>query len=163
MDERQTVYLETTIPSFLTARPSNNLIIAGKQQVTREWWQFRRKRYELYVSELVVQESERGDGDVARRRLAAIEDIPLLAIDEKVIYLTERIIESNILPPRAAVDAGHIAVASRHGVDYLMTWNCTHIANAEIVRRTSFVVSQAGYCLPVICTPDELFGGQEND
>ena len=160
---KPTVYIETTIPSFLTARPSNNLIVAGKQEVTRQWWEMRREKYELFVSELVFDEALKGDIDAAERRIAAIEGIPSLEIDNEVIRITERIIEAGVIPEKSASDAAHIAVASRHGVDYLMTWNCTHIANAEIIGKMSFLVAETGHYLPIICTPDELFGGQEDD
>ncbi|MHC4873659.1 MAG: type II toxin-antitoxin system VapC family toxin [Planctomycetota bacterium] len=117
MSKKASVYIETTIPSYLTARPSNNLIIAGEQEVTRQWWEIRRGDFDLYISELVLEEAQCGD-------------------------------------------AGHIALATRHEVDYLLTWNCTHIANAETIRSLSYVINEAGYSLPVICTPLELFGGE---
>ncbi len=163
MKNKQTVYIETTIPSFLTARLSNNLISVGKQEVTRKWWETRKDKYSLYISELVLSESMKGDITASEKRLKAIEELPLLAIDNESIQLTEKIMETGIIPSRAAADAAHIAIASRHGVDYLLTWNCSHIANAEILRRICFIVSEAGYYLPIICTPDELFGGEEND
>jgi hypothetical protein len=163
MISKPTVYIETTIPSFLTARPSNNLIVAGKQETTRQWWSQRKNKYEFFVSQLVVDECARGDVAAAGRRMKAIEGISSLEVDAEVILITDTIMESGVIPPKAAADAGHIAVASRHGMDFLVTWNCTHIANAEILGRISFFVSEAGYWLPVICTPDELFGGEEND
>lgn len=163
MDEKQTIYLEATVPSFLTARPPNNLIVAGKQEVTRQWREHRKDMYTLYISELVLSESMRGDSNAVKRRVAVINDIPSLAIDEETIYLAKKIMEPVIIPPKSGADAAHIAIASRHGVDYLMTWNCTHIANAEILRRISFIVSESWYYLPIICTPDELFGCLEDD
>jgi predicted nucleic acid-binding protein len=160
---KQKIYLETTVPSVLTARLSNNLILAGEQELTREWWESRRGNFEILVSELVVEECQKGDADAAARRLAIISGLDILQIDEEVIRLTDSIIESGIIPHKAAADAAHIALASRHGVDYLLTWNCRHIANAEINKRIAAVVRQTGYELPVICTPTELFGGQDED
>lgn len=163
MEAKPTVYLETTIPSFLTAGPSNNLIVAGKQETTRQWWERRKEKYDLFVSQLVIDEAGKGDAAAARRRMEIVEGVPSLEIDAEVVRVTGEIMESGVIPPKAATDAGHIAVASRHGMDYLMTWNCTHIANAEILGRISYLVYEAGYWLPVVCTPDELFGAEEND
>ncbi|MBI4708515.1 MAG: type II toxin-antitoxin system VapC family toxin, partial [Candidatus Omnitrophica bacterium] len=160
---KPTVYLETTIPSFLTARPSNNLILAGEQELTRQWWEDRRKSFTLFVSELVIEEAQKGDSEASEKRMNTISDVSVLEIDEETIRLTEEIMKSGVIPERASADAGHIAVASRHGIDYLLTWNCRHIANAEIIRRLVSVVKEAGYNLPIICTPAELFGGQEDE
>jgi hypothetical protein len=160
---KPTVYLETSVVSFLTARPSNNLIVAGKQETTRQWWERRRDRYDLFVSQLVIDESARGDATAASRRVQTIAGIPSLDIDAEVVQITDAIMDSGIIPPKAAPDAGHIAVASRHGMDYLVTWNCAHIANAEILGRISYRVREAGYWLPIVCTPDELFGGANDD
>jgi hypothetical protein len=163
MNQKLIVYLETTIPSFLTGRPSNDLILAGKQEVTRRWWETRLNCYQPVVSQFVIDEAGAGDPSAAGRRLSVIDNIPLLEIDEEVLELTERILSTGIIPPKAATDAAHIAIAARHRVDFLMTWNCTHIANAEIMGKIREVVELAGYCSPVICTPDELFGPDENE
>jgi len=163
MENKFSVYLETTIPSFLTARPSNNLVVAGKQEVTRQWWEKRKEKYALYISQYVLDEAARGNPDVAKKRMVVLEGIDLLEVDEDVIRLARVIIDSEIIPQKASTDAGHIAVATRHGIDFLITWNCTHIANAEILCKINYIVSEAGYHLPTICTPDELFGGEENE
>jgi len=157
------IYLETTIPSFLTARSSNNLILVGEQEITRQWWETRRDDFEILVSELVLEECRKGDAEAAARRLAVISSLDVLQIDEEVIKLTDAIMKSGIIPAKAAADAAHIALASRHGIDYLLTWNCRHIANAEIIRQIAAAVRQSGYELPVICTPRELAGGQDED
>lgn len=163
MNEKATVYLETTIPSYLTARPSNNLIIAGEQAITREWWESRKAMYRLFISEAVVEEASRGDAEAARKRLEAISDLEELSIDEPVLSLTREILGTGLIPGKASADALHIAVAARHGIDYLITWNCKHIANAEIIRRVSYAISECGYFVPIICTPRELFGGEEDE
>ncbi|MFV9691960.1 MAG: type II toxin-antitoxin system VapC family toxin [Desulfobacteria bacterium] len=163
MENKFSVYLETTIPSFLTARPSNNLVVAGKQEVTRQWWEKRKEKYALYISQYVLDEAARGNPDVAKKRMVVLEGIDLLEVDEDVIRLARVIIDSEIIPQKASTDAGHIAVATRHGIDFLITWNCTHIANAEILCKINYIVSEAGYHLPTICTLDELFGGEENE
>ncbi len=161
MSEKPTVYIETTIPSFLTARPSNNLVIAGKQEVTRQWWEKRKEKYHLYVSQYVLDEASGGNEAAVRERLNALDGIELLEVDDEIIRLAGIIMATGLIPPKAETDAGHIAVATRHGVDFLITWNCAHIANAEFLIRLNYTVSEAGYFLPTICTPDELFGGEE--
>ncbi len=163
MDSKPTVYLETTIPSYLTARPSSNLIVAGEQEITRRWWDARKTGFRLFVSELVRTEAARGDSEASQRRLELIEDVEYLEIDEAVLDLTGRLLEGGDFPARSATDAGHIAVAARHGMDYLLTWNCKHIANAEMIRRVSYIISEAGYYVPVICTPRELMGGEGDE
>lgn len=161
MNEKATVYLETTIPSFLTSRPSSKLVIAGRQETTRQWWENRKGQYRLFISQYVLDEASGGDPDAAKRRMDAIEGIDSLEIDDEVIALAERIVATGLIPPRASTDAGHIAVASRHSMDFLVTWNCAHIANAENLVKINCVVSDAGFYLPTICTPDELFGGED--
>jgi len=163
MNTLSTVYLETTIPSFLTARPSNNLVVAGKQETTRQWWETRRGKYRLLISQFVLDEAGAGDPEAAKRRLDIIADLETLEIDEEVLSLAERIVEAGLIPVKSSTDAAHVAVAARHGVDFLLTWNCAHIANAEILARANFVVARAGYDLPTICTPDELFGGGNDE
>jgi predicted nucleic acid-binding protein len=163
MNSKATVYLETTIPSFLTSRPSNDLILAGQQQLTLRWWNSRKRHYRLFISELVVEEAGRGDSQAARKRLNAIKTLPILEIDDETIKLGAQILKSGVIPQKAAADAGHVAVAARHGIDYLLTWNCKHIANAEIIRRLEQVIRAFGYLAPTICTPTELFGGHDHD
>ena len=134
MNENATVYVETTIPSYLTARPSSNLIIAGEQAITREWWENRKAMYRLFISEAVVEEPSRRDAEAAQKRLEAINDLEELSIDEPVLTLTREILSACLIPEKASADALHIAVAARNGIDYLITWNCEHIASAEITR-----------------------------
>lgn len=163
MEEKPTIYFETTIPSFLAARPSSNLVVAGKQEVTRQWWERRKEKYQLFLSQYVLDEASRGNTDAAKKRMEVLEGIDLLSVDEEVIRLAKVILSTGIIPMKASTDAGHIAVATRHGIDFIITWNCTHIANAEILSRINYIVSKEGYFLPIICTPDELFGGEENE
>ena len=158
-----TIYIETTIPSYLAARQSSDVIVAGKQETTRLWWNTRRPHYVLTASQFVLDEATRGNPDAAQRRLQLLADIPLLLVDEEAVSLTQLILQAGVIPQKAAFDAAHIAVATRHGVDFLLTWNCTHIANAEIMRTVRRVIENAGYAMPVICTPHELFGGESDD
>jgi hypothetical protein len=157
------VYLETTIPSYLTAWPSRDLVRAAHQQITREWWTTR-DVFELYSSRLVIQECQAGDSQAAADRLAALADIPLLEQTADAASLAEALIKGVPLPERAAADALHIAIATVHGVDYLLTWNCTHIANVTLRPQIENVCRVSGYEPPLICTPEELpAGGRDHE
>lgn len=150
------VYLETTIPSYLTAWRSRDLVRAAHQEVTREWWDQRRNEFELFVSQFVIDEVGAGDPSAAQRRLEVIADLPLLDASEDVELLAGELVARVPLPAKATTDALHIAIAAINGMDYLLTWNCTHIANAELRSRIEFVIRERGYEPPVICTPEEL-------
>jgi predicted nucleic acid-binding protein len=152
------VYVETTIPSYLTAWLSRDLIRAAHQQITQEWWR-KRDDYELYSSRLVVQECREGDPKAAADRLAALAGIPLLKETNEVSLLAEALLRDVPLPQKAASDAVHIATAAVHRMSYLVTWNCTHIANATLRARIESVCRNAGFEPPLICTPEELIGG----
>ena len=158
---KPTVYLETSFISYLVARPSRDLIVAAQQEITSEWWETRRSLFELYVSELVLEESGRGDQDTARKRLLAVEEFPILSVDQESLQLAELFITRGGLPQKASADALHIALAATQKIDYLLTWNCSHIANAEIQKRLTSIARQAHRDLPVLCTPIELMGGEE--
>ena len=155
------VYLETTIVSYLTARPSRDLIRAARQQMTREWWDTRRNDFEFCVSQVVVDEARQGDTEAAELRLNLLAGVPRLAINEAATDLARELITQHALPQEAVEDALHIALASVHGIDYLLTWNCSHIANAELVGAIRSTVESAGYECPVICTPEEMLGDWE--
>ena len=157
---RPRVYLETTIPSLLTAWPSRDLVIAGKQRTTRDWREKRAPLFELVASEFVLDEVRAGDPDAARLRVEALRSVSLLEVTDEVRRLSKDILDTKLIPAKAQFDAAHIAICSVHQVDYLLTWNCTHIANAMILKDLEQVCLSAGYELPVICTPDELMGEQ---
>ena len=163
MNSKPAVYLETTIPSFLTSRPSLDVIVKGKQAVTRDWWNTQRGRFDLVISQFVLDEASSGDPKAAQKRLEVLAGIDLLEIDGEVLRITEQIMNKGVIPSKATTDAAHIAVASRHHVEYLLTWNCTHIANAEILCKMNYVISESGYLMPTICTPDELFGTYDHE
>ena len=153
---KPTVYIETTIPSLLTAWPNRDLEIAAQQLATREWWEKRRDAYALYISADVLDEAGRGDTEAARLRIAVLAECRVLAATEEAQLLTKRILATGLIPPRAAADAAHIALAAAHGIDFLLTWNCRHIHNAVIARRLAGVCQAMGFSLPVLCTPREL-------
>jgi predicted nucleic acid-binding protein len=152
------IYLETTIISYVTAKPSRDLILAAHQELTNEWWEYRRKHFELFVSELVIQEAQAGDKAAAQKRLGILESIPLLELNEQVLSLA-RALMGKAIPKKAVEDALHISLAAIHGMDYLLTWNCKHIANAEREHEIAAICRIHGFMPPVICTPEELMGG----
>ena len=152
------VYLETTIPSLLTAWPSRDLITAADQQMTRTWWEKQRSNYDLVVSTLVLDEIKKGDPAAAAGRLAALTQCRIVTMDEAVAQLGEAIMRTRLIPARAYNDALHIAAAARHGIDFLLTWNCRHLANAAISEHVRMACRVAGYEPPVICTPAGLLG-----
>jgi hypothetical protein len=152
------VYLETTIPSYLVARPSRDLLIAAHQQLTREWWESRGPQFDLFVSEPVLDEAAAGDAILAKKRLALLADIGVLALTDGILKLAKSLVAEGPIPPKAGGDALHIAIATAYACEYLLTWNCRHIANAEIQRAARLVVRKHGFELPTICTPEELMG-----
>jgi len=146
------VYLETTVISYLTALPSRDIVQAAHQQITREWWE-RRNRFDLFVSEAVLEEASRGDAEAATRRLAALEGILVLEVGAEVSGLADELVRSSAIP---AIDAVHIAVAVINGMHYLLTWNCAHIANAALRGKIEETCRGVGLVPPIICTPEEL-------
>jgi len=156
---KPSVYLETTIISyFLTAWPSRDLVMAANQAITREWWTDRKDEYDLYVSQPVIDEAAAGDVDAAARRWTVLEHIPSLGITDEVRELARLLIVGVPLPTKAQTDALHIAAAAVNGINYLLTWNCTHIANATFRPHIETICQTAGWEPPVICTPQELLG-----
>ena len=152
------IYIETTIPSYLTARPSRDIVQAARQQLTREWWDVERRNYDLCISQIVLDEAAAGDAEAAQRRQAVIDTLPLLDLTFEADGLAETIMQSGLLPASASRDAVHIAVTAVHQMHFLLTWNCRHIANATIFRDLQLIIMSAGYDMPVICTPEELLG-----
>lgn len=157
-----TAYIETTIPSYYVAKPSASLIQAARQASTRRWWDEGCSGFERFTSQETLDEVGRGDRSLADERLALLQDVAVLEITDEVAALTKHILSSQLVPSKAASDAVHIAVATVHGMDFLVTWNIKHIGNAHIRTRLQAVVGDFGTTLPVICTPEELLD-DEND
>ena len=153
---RPTAYIETSVVSYLTARPSRDVVVAAYQEITHEWWRHAPARFDLVASALVVAEAEVGDPDAARIRLEALEAVALLDATPNAESLAQTLVDLGAVPRRAADDAAHIAIAVTNGVDFLVTWNFRHIANAAMRSRIERTCRQAGYEPPVICTPSEL-------
>jgi len=156
--KKMRVYIETSIISYLTARMSRDLIVAARQQMTQEWWDDHQSKFEVYISELVVQEAGVGDADAVQRRLGVIAAMPRLQVNAHVTTLAKQIVRAHALPLKAIADATHIALAAVHRMEYLLTWNCKHIANAQLQKGIWSVIQQQGYPIPILCTPEELMG-----
>lgn len=158
-----TAYIETSVVSYLTARPSRDVVVAAYQEVTREWWSHAATTFDLLASELVLEECGAGDPTAARARLEALEGVPLMRSSPDAEYLTQNLLDRGAIPHAAAADAAHIAIAAANGVEYLVTWNFRHIANAAMRVRIETACRQAGYEPPVICTPNELMESVHGD
>lgn len=154
----ESVYLETSFISYLVARPSRDVIVAGHQQTTQEWWDNRRSDFTCSVSQVVIDEASVGDASEVAKRLAIISGLPSVDVTEDAETLTQAIMAAGILPRHAFPDAAHVAVCAVHKIDYLLTWNCKHLANAQLARRIAVVCEKLAYKMPTICTPEELMG-----
>jgi hypothetical protein len=153
---KPTVYLETTIISYLTARVSRDLYVAALQQRTAEWWQEERHQFELVSSELTRIEASAGNAQAADARMALLDSIPLLAIKDEATALAEQLVMSGAFPAIAARDALHVAICATNGVRYLLTWNFKHLANVFLRDKITETCEQSGVAAPLICTPDEI-------
>ncbi len=151
------IYVESTIPSYVVARPARDLIQAAHQQITKDWWDLKRSKHELFTS-LVLDEIGAGESTMAMERLALMSGIPVLQADPEAEALTQSILDLGILPAKADRDAAHIALATVYELDVLLSWNCRHIANASIQSRLRNLAQKSGFILPVLCTPAELTG-----
>ena len=158
-----TVYIETSIVSHATAWPSSDPLTAILQQQAKQWWAEERKNYRLVTSQFVIDEAADGDADAARRRLEMLDEIPLLLPSEEVEVIAEELIRRSLMPAKAKLDALHVASAAAGGVDYLLTQNCKHIANAHVLPRVYDLLEELGLPRILICTPAEFLGGFNYD
>lgn len=154
----ESVYIETTVVSYLVANPNQDPLLAAHQQLTRQWWQDERHLYHCVTSSEVWREASLGDPEMGRRRTAALAGLTMLAVEDSALALARAILAERILPPAAASDAIHAVVASQHRVDILLTWNCRHLANPHLLGRLRRFLAERGLALPEICTPLELAG-----
>ena len=150
------VYIESSVISYLTARPSNDLIKSARQAITEEWWEKDRTRFNCYISALVEEEIARGNPDAAKRRLDVTNKIDNLSVSANAKEIAEVLISSGAVPVNSEEDALHIGIATAHGVHFLLTWNFKHINNAEKKSQINKVIEELGYIAPVLCSPEEL-------
>jgi len=153
-----TVYLETSIISYLRQKPSTQVVLAARQLLTHQWWNDERSNYQLVASQLVIDEASAGNPSLAAERLQLLAGIPLLQLDPVIADIADEIMSRAILPEKARTDALHIATVAHHRIQYLLTWNCRHIANARILPRIHEVLNDLLIPIPVICTPEEMVG-----
>jgi len=152
------IYIESTIPSYVVARPARDLLQAARQQLTRDWWELERGKHELFTSQIVLDEVAAGEREMAQRRLELLAGLDVLDLTADAEALADGILRSGLLPAAADADAARIALASVHQLEMLLTWNCRRIAKPAIRRRLRELVRSQGHELPEICTPEELFG-----
>ncbi|MBI1763200.1 MAG: type II toxin-antitoxin system VapC family toxin [Acidobacteria bacterium] len=150
------VYIETSMVSYLVARRSRDLIVAARQQLANDWWDNEREKYDLFISEVVLQEARLGDPGEIAKRMQALAGLSLLKVTNEAHALADELLKRGALPVKAQRDALHIAVATANGIDYLLSWNCKHIANAHVRRMVERIFRATGYEPSVICTPEEL-------
>ena len=149
-------YVETSVISYLTSRPSRDLVVAGHQQVTQDWWERRRSSFRLVVSELVVGEAEAGDVEASRKRSEVLDGLELLEVSDEAGELARELVDQGPLPEKAVEDAVHIAIAVTDGVEYLLTWNHKHLANAAMTESIETICRGNAYEPSILCTPEDL-------
>jgi predicted nucleic acid-binding protein len=150
------VYIESSIISYLASRPSRDLVTAARQAITADWWAHQKPNYEVYISALVEEEISAGDATAAAQRLQIVADIPSVAVTESAQLLAHRLIATKAVPANSVEDALHIAIAATQGTEYLLTWNFKHINNAQTKALIATVIAAAGLMCPVLCSPEEL-------
>ena len=151
-----TVYIETSIVSYLMARPSRDLIVAGHQQITNEWWHSVRPQVDCFISAFVLEEASRGDEEASQKRMTALTEIAMLEVNDKIRDLAEAYFQAIDMPDKARIDAFHLAIAVWHGMDYLLSWNCKHVASARVRKILAEINEGLSIHTPIICTPEEL-------
>jgi predicted nucleic acid-binding protein len=154
------VYIETSVISYLTARPSRDIIVSAKQQITGDIWSRLIKEFQPVISMFVTQEASKGNKDAAAKRLEVLNNFHVLMVSEDALELAQKLIDKDLIPHDKPEDAAHIAVAAIHGVEYLLTWNYSHLNNIQSKPAIKKFIESKGYICPEICSPEELFGGQ---
>lgn len=159
---KSSIYIESSVISYLSSRPSRDVIVAARQAISHDWWRNHRHRFNLRISTLVEEEIGRGDDDAAKRRLSWVAEIASLGISDEATELARQLLDEGAIPGGSADDALHIAIAAAQGADFLLTWNFRHINNAETKSAIARVVESRGFVCPQICSPEEL-GGTSDD
>ena len=154
--KKQKVYIESTIPSYIVSRLSRDILVLSHQKISKDWWNHTRKDYDLYISQVVIDEISAGDKELAKKRNSLIKSIPILEGSNKIDDLAKLYLKHFKFPERALRDAFHIAFAVYYEIDFLLTWNCTHLANANVRKELIRFNNRLKYKTPDICTPEEL-------
>lgn len=155
---KETVYIESSVVSYYTSKPSRDIIIAGRQEITRDKWLKILDNFKPYISVLVLQEIEQGDSNAVRKRVNAVSDLMILAISEEAEELANLLLKEHAIPEKNPEDALHIAIATVNGIEYLLIWNFSHINNAQMKSKITKTIEDFGYQCPIICSPEELLG-----
>jgi hypothetical protein len=155
----KSVYIESSVISYLTARPSRDLVVSAYQQITREWWQFELTKYQCFVSDFVVDGVSRGDPYAAAERIKVIKEFKKIGLNETVLGLVKEYNISLDIPAKAQLDLFHLAISVGNGMDFVLSWNFKHIANAFIREKLYEINGKLNLRTPIICTPEELVGG----
>lgn len=163
MEFNQKVYVETSVVSYYTSRPSQDIVVMARQEITREWWTEHLSSFQSYISVLVLNEAKSGDLDAANQRLIAVADMPILEITSEAQYLAEKFIYKKAIPEAFPEDALHIALAAVNGIDFLVTWNFAHINNVVTKKKIASVCEENGYECTILCSPEELLGGHHDE
>ena len=153
---KQTVYLETTVISYYTAKPSRDLIVAGHQQITTEWWEKSLPKFDCYISEFIIDEAERGDEEASKKRIDVVSQFPLLTVNDEIQKIAQTYFERLTIPEKARLDAAHLAIACYYKMDYLLSWNCKHIVSGKVRMKLQELNRIIQLHTPIICTPEEL-------
>jgi len=153
---KESIYLETTVVSYYTSKPSRDIVALAHQEITRQWWPIAIRRYDIFISEVVTEEASFGDPEAAKRRLEELKDFPHLELNDKVEEMAQVYMERLNIPEKSFRDAAHLAIACVHNIDYLVTWNCAHLANGEVIKKLMKINESIGIHTPIICTPEEL-------
>ena len=153
---KESIYIETTVVSYFTSKPSRDIIVIAHQEITRQWWPAAIRRFNVFISEVVIEEAGSGDQEAAKKRLEELKDFPHLELNDKVEEMAQVYMEKLEISEKSFRDAAHLAIASVHDIDYLVTWNCAHLANGEVIKRLIKINGSFGIHTPIICTPEEL-------
>ena len=163
MNRKYKLYLETTIPSYIAARPSRDIVVLAHQQITQDWWDNCKEGYEMYISQIVIEEIISGDPSVANERFSLIEDFHVLDLTNDIEKLTSEYMEYFNFPKHTLRDAFHLAFSVGYEMDILLTWNCKHLANEAIRKKLRTYNESRGLTVPSICTPEELLTNHEEE
>jgi hypothetical protein len=156
----KSVYIESSVISYITARPNRDIVISARQAVTIEWWETYRNQFEIYVSELVLEEIGCGDPMAASHRIAIVKDIPILVISQSAISIAQALVKEKAIPESSTEDALHIGIAAVQNIDFLLTWNFKHMNNANTRIKIASIITELNYSSPIICSPEELINAR---
>ena len=159
---KEKIYLETSVISYYSARPSRDVIVLAHQAITRSWWPIALKQYDIYISEVVIEEMSMGDPEAASKRIESVNEFAELKLSEDVERMADVYMREFEIPKKAFRDTLHLAFSSVHNIDYLVTWNCAHLANVHVIKKVRRINTEFDMPIPIICTPEEFEGGNDN-